>query len=182
MKVTTTEIKDVFIIEPKVFHDSRGYFFETFQAKRYPEHAIPTEFPQDNFSHSTRHTLRGLHYQLEQPQGKLVYVVYGKVMDVVVDIRKSSPTFGKVFTFMLDAENPKQIYLPPGCAHGFCVLSETAGFVYKCTDYYHPASEFGVAWNDPALKINWPTATPELSPKDAIFPYLKDIPSERLPA
>lgn len=179
MRVLMTEFEGLLVFEPKIFKDNRGFFYETFQADRYREH-IQDKFVQDNFSHSVKNTIRGLHYQIEQPQGKLVYVVYGSVLDVAVDIRISSRTFGKVFTQVLNAEEGKQIYLPKGFAHGFCVLSETAGFVYKCTDYYNPSGERGIIWNDKELNIPWPTQNPIMSEKDLVFPSLKDISKENL--
>ncbi len=181
MRVSTTELEGVLIIEPKIFTDSRGYFYETYQSERYGKHAIPERFVQDNISHSTKDAIRGLHYQLEKPQGKLVYVLYGAVLDVIVDVRAGSTTFGKVFTYELNDVNRTQIYIPPGYAHGFCVLSDSAGFAYKCTDYYHPQSEYGIHWNDPDLNIQWPTMTPVVSAKDDLNPRLKDMLPEHLP-
>lgn len=180
MQVLKTELEGVLIIEPKVFKDTRGFFYETFQAERYKAHGIPTDFVQDNFSHSFKSAVRGLHYQIERPQGKLIYVVYGTVLDVVVDIRLSSPTFGKAITIEMSDASPRQVYIPPGFAHGFCVLSETAGFVYKCTDYYHPAGERGILWSDPDLEIPWPIQEPLLSPKDLEYPLLKNITKENI--
>lgn len=180
MRVLTTELAGVLIIEPKVFSDNRGYFFESFQAERYLQHGIPGHFVQDNFSHSVKNTLRGLHYQLKHPQGKLISVSYGSVLDVIVDIRLSSPTFGESLCIELNAESPKQVYIPPGMAHGFFVLSDTVGFCYKCTDYYHPQDERGILWNDPDLKIGWPADEPILSPKDKEYPRLKDVPKDQL--
>lgn len=181
MRVLTTELSGVLLIEPKVFSDARGYFFESFQAERYAEHGISTRFVQDNESYSLKNVIRGLHYQLERPQGKLVHVSLGSVIDIIVDIRLDSPTFGKSLSFELSAENHRQLYIPPGFAHGYCALSDMARFVYKCTDYYHPQSEFGVLWNDPDLNITWPVKDPILSAKDAEYPRLKDIPKEYLP-
>lgn len=181
MQVQTTEIPGVVIIEPKRFQDERGFFFETFQAKRYQQYGISTHFVQDNFSHSVKNVIRGLHYQIEHAQGKLVFVAVGKVLDVIVDIRLGSPAFGKCITIELSSDNNRQVYVPPGCAHGFCVLSDAASFVYKCTDYYYPQGERGIIWNDSDLGIEWSTSSPLLSPKDAILPRLKDIPQEQLP-
>lgn len=180
MRVLTTEIPGVLIIEPRVFSDSRGCFFESFQAERYHQYGINLPFVQDNISHSVKNTVRGLHYQLEKPQGKLVYVSYGKVLDVVLDIRLNSPTFGKAIWFELDDVEHKQIYIPPGLAHGFSVLSERAGFNYKCTDYYSPSAERGVRWDDPDLNIQWQVENPLLSPKDTQYVSLKDIPKDQL--
>lgn len=180
MRVLTTELSGVLMIEPKIFQDNRGYFYETYQAERYQNQGITAHFVQDNFSHSTKNSVRGLHYQLERPQGKLIYVVYGRVLDVVVDIRLSSPTFGKATTIELDDVTQRQVYIPPGFAHGFCVLSDTAGFIYKCTDYYHPPSERGILWNDPDLNIPWPVEDAILSPKDLLYPPLKNMTEDNL--
>jgi dTDP-4-dehydrorhamnose 3,5-epimerase len=182
MKVIETELPGVLIIEPRIFHDTRGYFYETFHADRYQSCGIKETFVQDNFSRSKKNVVRGLHYQREHAQGKLVFVTYGQVFDVVVDIRSDSPAFGKAITVELSDQNNRQVYIPPGLAHGFCVLSERADFLYKCTDFYYPASEFGVCWNDPDLKISWPVIEESiLSPKDAVYPQLKDIPKDQLP-
>jgi len=167
MNVKQTRLDGVVIIEPKRFGDERGFFAETFQAKRYRDIGIDRPFVQDNFSHSQRGVLRGLHYQIQNPQGKLVSVVQGEVYDVAVDIRVNSPTFGEWVGVSLSGENGRQLYVPPGFAHGFCVVSETADFTYKCTDYYNPAAERSILWNDPALAINWPVAAPSISDKDA---------------
>jgi len=174
MKVIETAISGVLIIEPKVFGDSRGFFLETFQANRYAEAGIPKPFVQDNHSHSARGVLRGLHFQKQYPQGKLVYVTQGTVFDVAVDIRKDSPTFGKWVGITLSAEKHQQFYVPPGLAHGFCVVSEQADFHYKCTDYYHQEDEGCIRWDDPDIGIDWPITHPLLSTKDANAPYLKD--------
>ena len=166
MRVTTTDIPGVLLIEPDVFRDPRGLFLETYHARRYADAGIPGPFVQDNYSQSLRDTLRGLHYQEPHAQGKLVMVTDGAVYDVVVDIRKGSPSFGRWYGVELSAENRLQVYVPPGCAHGFCVTSDRASFLYKCTDYYAPGDERGIIWNDPALAISWPVATPILSAKD----------------
>ncbi|MBC7618785.1 MAG: dTDP-4-dehydrorhamnose 3,5-epimerase [Candidatus Saccharibacteria bacterium] len=168
MKVTPTAIADVLIIEPKVFGDARGFFFESFNQQAFDD-ATGTnyQFVQDNHSRSAKGVLRGLHYQIEQPQGKLVRVARGKVFDVAVDIRKSSPTFGKWVGVELSEENHRQLWVPPGFAHGFLVLSETADFLYKTTEYYAPAHERCIAWNDPVIGIDWPLmGAPSLSGKD----------------
>jgi dTDP-4-dehydrorhamnose 3,5-epimerase len=172
MKVTPTAIADVLIIEPKVFGDARGFFYESFNQQTFND-ATDTDFQfvQDNHSRSAKGVLRGLHYQIEQPQGKLVRVARGKVFDVAVDIRKSSPTFGKWVGVELSEENHRQLWVPPGLAHGFVVLSEAADFLYKTTNYYAPAHERCIAWNDPAIGIQWPLelhgiAAPLLSSKD----------------
>jgi dTDP-4-dehydrorhamnose 3,5-epimerase len=182
MKVTETFLSGVKIIEPKVFADTRGFFFESYHAQRYQEFGINEPFIQDNMSRSTRGVLRGLHYQLKFPQGKLVSVVQGEVFDVVVDIRVGSPTFGKWLGTILDDKEHKELYIPKGFAHGFCVLSEAVDFHYKCTDYYHPEDEQGVLWNDPKIGIKWPAdLSPILSNKDQTYKCLKDIPENLLP-
>jgi dTDP-4-dehydrorhamnose 3,5-epimerase len=182
MKVIETVLPGVLIIEPRLFPDARGYFYETFHADRYKECGIKETFVQDNFSRSKKDVVRGLHYQMEHAQGKLVFVTQGHVLDVIVDIRVGSPAFGKVITVDLSDENYRQVYIPPGLAHGFCVLSDRADVLYKCTDFYYPASEFGICWNDPELQIAWPVIKePILSSKDAVYPRLRDISPELLP-
>jgi len=156
MKVIATELPGMLLLEPQVFGDARGFFMETWQAARYREAGMPERFVQDNHSRSRRGVLRGLHYQLTQPQGKLVWVTRGAVFDVGVDIRRGSPSFGRWYGCVLDDLNHRQLYIPPGFAHGFCVLSEEADFFYKCTDYYHPSSERGIAWDDSEIGIAWP--------------------------
>jgi dTDP-4-dehydrorhamnose 3,5-epimerase len=156
VKLIETGLPGVLLLEPKVFGDARGFFMETWQAARYAEAGMPERFVQDNHSRSRRGVLRGLHYQLTQPQGKLVWVTRGAVFDVAVDVRQGSPQFGRWYGCQLDDVNHRQLYIPPGFAHGFCVVSEEADFFYKCTDYYHPQSERGIAWNDPAIGIDWP--------------------------
>jgi dTDP-4-dehydrorhamnose 3,5-epimerase len=174
--VVKTKLQDCVIIEPKVFGDDRGFFLETFQAIRYSELAdIVLPFVQDNHSRSSKGVLRGLHFQKTKPQGKLVRVVRGEVYDVAVDIRRGSPTFGQWEGVLLSEDNKKQLWVPPGFAHGFIVTSEFADFEYKCTDYYDPADEGSVLWNDPDLGIPWPTATPILSNKDANANRLVDL-------
>ena len=175
MNVIKTKIQDLLIIEPKVFGDDRGFFYETFQKQRYKEAGIDAEFVQDNRSRSSKGVLRGLHFQKTKPQGKLVTVTDGEVFDVAVDLRPNSPTFGQYETIILTGKNKLQFYVPPGFAHGFCVLSETADFQYKCTDYYDPTDESGLLWNDPALGIKWPLTAPLLSPKDSVQPTLAHI-------
>jgi dTDP-4-dehydrorhamnose 3,5-epimerase len=170
VKVTRTAIPDVLVIEPKVFGDSRGFFFESFNQKAFDEAVGKhVDFVQDNHSRSAKGVLRGLHYQIQQPQGKLVRVVRGAVYDVAVDIRKSSPTFGQWVGIELTEDNHKQFWVPVGFAHGFMVLSESADFLYKTTDYYAPAHERCIAWNDSSLAIEWPSidVSPQLSAKDA---------------
>ena len=178
MKFVETSLPGVIKIEPRVFSDERGFFMETWQAQRFRDAGISTEFVQDNFSHSSRDTLRGLHYQIQQPQGKLVRVVSGEVFDVAVDLRKSSASFGRWVGVILSAENKHQLWVPPGFAHGFLVLSETAEFEYKCTDYYAPDHERSIRWDDPEIGIEWPMPDgrqPVLSSKDAGAPFLKDV-------
>lgn len=169
MTVIATAIPEVLILEPRVFGDARGFFFESYNAAQFTrETGLTVDFVQDNHSKSVKGVLRGLHYQIDQPQGKLVRVVSGEVFDVAVDIRKSSPTFGKWVGVHLSGENFRQLWVPPGFAHGFVVLSETAEFLYKTTDYYAPAHERCIAWNDPSLAIAWPIDfAPALSAKDA---------------
>ncbi|MFZ5698188.1 MAG: dTDP-4-dehydrorhamnose 3,5-epimerase [Pseudomonadota bacterium] len=184
MKITATALPGVFVIEPKVFGDARGFFVETFRDVALREAGLDVVFVQDNQSRSRRGVLRGLHYQLVQPQGKLVRVSSGAVFDVAVDVRVGSPHFGQWFGTVLDDVTHRQMYVPPGFAHGFLVLSETADFVYKCTDYYHPASEQGIAWDDPDIGIEWPALEmpPVLSAKDLANPRLRDQARDRLPA
>ncbi len=157
MKAVPTRIPDVLLVEPQVFGDDRGFFMETWQAAKFAEAGIASAFVQDNHSRSRRGTLRGMHYQLNQPQGKLVRCVVGSVLDVAVDMRRSSPSFGQWVAEVISAENRRQLWVPPGFAHGFLVLSDVADFVYKCTDYYDPSSERSLAWNDPDVGISWPT-------------------------
>lgn len=185
MRVIETNLPGVLIIEPKVFGDGRGFFLETFQAVRYTRHGIPGDglrFVQDNHSRSRRGVLRGLHFQLNRPQGKLVSVVTGRVFDVAADVNPDSPTFGQWVGVELSEDNHRQMWIPPGYAHGFCVLSRAADFQYKCTEFYDPGSEGGVAWNDPRLAIEWPISKPLLSEKDQSLPNLSDVPRERLPS
>ena len=183
MNAQRLAIPDVVLIEPKVFGDDRGFFFESFNHARFEE-AIgrPVQFVQDNHSRSAQHVLRGLHYQIQQPQGKLVRVVQGEVFDVAVDLRKSSPTFGQWVAETLTAENHKQLWLPPGFAHGFVVLSDTADFLYKTTAYYAPECDRGIAWNDPDLAIAWPALPVDylLSDKDQRQPRFVDADLARL--
>ena len=177
MKSISTVIADVFILEPKVFGDTRGFFFESFNSRAFAEATgLDVNFVQDNHSRSTRGVLRGLHYQARQPQGKLVRVVRGSVFDVAVDIRKTSPTFGKWVGVELSEDNHRQLWVPPGLAHGFLVTSESADFLYKTTDYYAPEHERCLAWNDPAIGIDWPLGSdqPLLSVKDAAGLLLQD--------
>ena len=172
---TATEIPGVVIIEPEVFRDARGFFLETHHAEKYRDGGIDAVFVQDNHSLSAKGTLRGLHGQTRHPQGKLLRVVEGEIYDVAVDLRPGSPTFCRHVAVTLSAENFRQFYIPPGFAHGFCVLSEAAEFLYSCTDYYYPAGERGVVWNDPDLAVDWPVREPLLSDKDRRLPRLRDI-------
>ncbi|HEX9631412.1 MAG TPA: dTDP-4-dehydrorhamnose 3,5-epimerase [Gemmatimonadales bacterium] len=174
MKVTRTELDGVVIIEPRVFEDGRGFFFESYQAERYAAAGLPERFVQDNHSHSAVGTLRGLHYQLRRPQGKLVRVLQGSVLDVAVDIRRGSPTFGKWVGVELSAANKRQLFIPAGFAHGFCVPTEPTDVEYKCTDYYVGDDQHGVIWNDPSLAIRWPIAEPLLSDSDRGYAGLTD--------
>ncbi|MCS6770765.1 MAG: dTDP-4-dehydrorhamnose 3,5-epimerase [Kiritimatiellae bacterium] len=181
MKVTPLEIPDVLLVEPVVFGDARGFFMETFHAARYRAAGIDRDFVQDNFSFSRRGIVRGLHYQLHKPQAKLVYVTDGEVLDVAVDIRRGSPTFGRWCARVLSSGNRCQMFIPEGFAHGFCVLSECASFQYKCSAFYDPADERGIAWNDPDIGITWPVEDPVLSERDRRLPRLRDVDPSDLP-
>lgn len=182
MHIAETSLPAVRLIEPNVFGDERGFFMETWNAARYAEIGLPERFVQDNLSLSRRGVLRGLHYQHPNAQGKLVYVLHGEVFDVAVDIRVGSPSFGQTAIAILSSENKRQFYIPPGFAHGFCVTSETALFAYKCTEFYDPQAEGCILWNDPAIAIDWPVHSPELSSKDRVGRLLSEVPSERLPS
>ena len=175
MKFLTTRLPGVLIIEPEVYRDERGWFLETYHAGKYQDGGIPLAFVQDNCSSSVRGTLRGLHAQTARPQGKLVRVTRGEIFDVAVDIRRGSPTFASWESVTLTAENFKQIYIPPGFAHGFCVLSDVAEVEYKCTNVYTPGDEISIAWNDKDIGIQWPLDSPILSPKDAAGQSLKTL-------
>lgn len=181
MNVIPSTLREVLIVEPKVFGDQRGFFVETWQQERYASHGIGPKFVQDNMSRSSRGVLRGLHYQWPNPQGKLVSVADGEVLDVAVDIRVGSPTFGRWTAVRLSAENKRQLYVPPGFAHGFTVVSETALFVYKCTEPYMPQFDRGVRYDDPAIGVDWETTNPTLSTKDVGLPLLADVAPENLP-
>ena len=167
LSITPTRIPEVLLVEPAIFGDSRGYFFESWHAHKYAQRGLAAQFVQDNQSRSSQGVLRGLHYQLQQPQGKLVSVLAGSVFDVAVDIRRGSPTFGQWVGVELSADNHKQLYVPPGFAHGFCVLSSSADFYYKCTDYYAPQYEHGILWNDRDIGIDWPGDDFAVSDKDS---------------
>ncbi len=180
MEFRKTDLPGVVLIEPDVHRDGRGFFLETYQQRNYSAHGIPGPFVQDNHSHSVRGTLRGLHAQLSRPQGKLVRAVDGEMFDVAVDVRRGSPTFSRWVAAVLSGDNFHQLYIPPGFAHGFCVLSERVHVEYKCTDFYDPSDELTVAWDDPEIGIDWPSVEPVLSSKDAAAPSLSEV-LERLP-
>jgi dTDP-4-dehydrorhamnose 3,5-epimerase len=180
VRVVQTAVPGVLIVEPDMHADGRGFFLETYHADRYQQHGIPGPFVQDNHSRSLAGTLRGLHLQLRRPQGKLIRVIEGEIYDVAVDVRRGSPTFGQWVGVTLTADNFRQCYVPPGFAHGFCVVSPVAQVEYKCTDLYDPASEIGVAWNDPTLAITWPVTNPLLSARDSRHPTLAEL-GDRLP-
>ncbi len=181
MNVIETDLGGVLIFEPKVFSDDRGFFLETWSRQRYEDAGINVAFVQDNVSYSTKGVLRGLHYQYPHGQGKLVQVLKGKVLDVAVDIRLGSETFGKWVSATISEDDHRQIYVPPGFAHGFCVLSDDAIFSYKCTNYYDGSCEGGVRWDDPDIGIEWPITEPAVSSKDAALAKLSEIPEDKLP-
>jgi dTDP-4-dehydrorhamnose 3,5-epimerase len=181
MNIMTTSIEGVLMIEPDVFEDSRGFFMETYNRNRYSNCGIHTAFVQDNLSYSMRGALRGLHYQIKNCQAKLVQVISGEIFDVAVDIRPDSPTFGKWTGFHLSDRNRRQLFIPQGFAHGFCVLSEIAYFLYKCSDFFAPDDEGGIIWSDPDIGIDWPVQDPILSEKDKQYPRLSEIHPDRLP-
>jgi dTDP-4-dehydrorhamnose 3,5-epimerase len=181
VRIVSTELPDVLLIEPDVLRDSRGFFLETYHAAKYRSAGIMMPFVQDNRSRSVRGTIRGLHLQVERPQAKLVQVVLGEIYDVAVDVRRGSPTFGRFVALHLSAGACRQLYIPHGFAHGFAVTSETADVEYKCTEIYDPSAEVGIAWDDPALAIPWPVAQPILSDRDRNNPKLAEI-GGRLPA
>lgn len=175
MKFLPRAIPEVVLVEPRVFPDGRGFFLETYHQRKFEDGGLPGSFVQDNHSYSVRDTLRGLHAQLRKPQGKLVRAVVGEIFDVAVDIRPDSPTFGRWVAEVLSEENRRQLYVPPGFAHGFCVLSESAHVLYKCTVLYDREDEIGIAWNDPEIGIAWPVEKPLLSPRDLAAPKLAEI-------
>lgn len=181
MRRIDTPLPGVCLIEPTVWRDERGFFFESYQEMKFAELGIREHFVQDNHARSVRDTLRGLHYQVYRPQAKLCRVIQGAVLDVVVDVRRGSPTFGWHVAEELSAENQRMVYVPPGFAHGYAVLTDTAEFLYKCSDYYFPQYERGILWSDPALAINWRVTRPLLSPKDLAHLPLADIPATDLP-
>ena len=175
MKIINTSIPEVIVFIPQVFSDKRGHFLETYQEKKYHDAGIPKPFVQDNQSYSFKNVLRGLHFQLHHSQGKLVRVTQGSVFDVAVDLRRSSPTFGKWHGEVLSAENKRQMYIPENFAHGFCVLSDGAEFLYKCTDFYVPGDEIGLIWNDSQIDIKWPIEQPIISEKDQLLPTFSEV-------
>ena len=181
MNVVETALPGVMLVEPDVHGDARGYFLETWNQQRYAEAGLDALFVQDNLSYSGRGVLRGLHFQHPRGQGKLVHVLEGEVFDVAVDVRLGSPTYGRWLGVTLRAENKHQLYIPQGFAHGFCVLSERALFSYKCTDFYNPATEQSIRWDDPQIDIVWPLHPPTLSSKDAVAPRLSELDEQKLP-
>lgn len=181
MKVKPTLIEGAFLIELEVHGDDRGFFVETYQAQRYRDHGIKYDFVQDNHSRSEKGVVRGMHYQIEHAIGHLIYVTKGCIFDVGVDLRLGSSTFGQHIGFELSENSHQQLFLPPGVAHGFCALAERNEIWYKCTDFYYPEDEAGLLWNDPDVGIRWPIEAPNLKPRDAMFPRLRDIESSRLP-
>jgi dTDP-4-dehydrorhamnose 3,5-epimerase len=181
MKILSTPLEGVLIVEPDLFGDRRGFFMETYHKKRYESEGIVADFVQDNLSYSVHGTLRGLHYQFPHSQAKLVQVFQGRIFDVAVDIRKGSSSFGQWTGVYLSDENKRQLFISEGFAHGFCVVSETALFSYKCSDFYAPENEGGILWSDPELSLEWPIKNPLLSEKDRNYPGLKDLLPERLP-
>ena len=178
MKITESRIKEVKLLEPRVFEDDRGYFFESYRENLLKEAGISSSFVQDNISKSFRGTVRGLHYQIENPQAKLVCCLKGTILDVAVDIRRKSPTFGNYVAFKLSEDNHRMLYVPVGFAHGFSVLSDEAVVAYKCSDYYNPEGERGIRWDDPLIRINWDVSRPILSEKDRKLPLFSSLRDE----
>jgi dTDP-4-dehydrorhamnose 3,5-epimerase len=181
LKIETTPLKGLLIIEPVVYTDSRGHFVETYQDLRYREMGVADNFVQDNLAFSHKDVLRGLHFQIKSPQAKLIQAISGEIYDVAVDVRPGSATFGQWFSVQLSAQNRRQLLVPAGFAHGYCVLTETATVIYKCSDYYHPEDEGGVLWSDPAIGIDWPVRRPVVSDKDEGLPLLETLGPEQLP-
>ena len=181
MKITATDFPGLFIMSPVVYNDDRGYFFESYRAEHFINAGLNLQFKQDNQSKSAKGVLRGLHYQLKHGQGKLVRCILGEIYDVALDIRKGSPTFGKVFALILNDNDHQAVYVPPGFAHGFCVLSNEAIFEYKCTEKYYPEDEYGILWNDKTANIQWPIKEPFLSNRDMSFPALAEQDESLLP-
>jgi dTDP-4-dehydrorhamnose 3,5-epimerase len=182
LRKVETALPGVLLIEPDVLADARGFFLESYHQRKFAELGITDSFVQDNHSRSVKGTVRGLHYQLKFPQAKLCRVIQGEVLDVVVEIRQGSPNFGKWAGFVLSAETRQMIYVPAGFAHGFAVLSDTAEFLYKCSDFYHPEDERGVLWSDPGIGIDWQVKSPLLSRKDQLYPRLQQVAPEELPS
>lgn len=176
MNIRDGRLAGIKIIEPRLFEDSRGFFMESYNAKKLANHGITMNFVQDNHSSSTKGVLRGLHFQINPGQDKIVRVVSGEVFDVVVDIRHDSPTFGQWESFIISASNHTMVFIPKGFAHGFCALSDNVEFLYKCSEYYAPVDERGIIWNDPAIGIKWPVSEPVLSDKDTKYPSIKELP------
>jgi dTDP-4-dehydrorhamnose 3,5-epimerase len=181
MNIITTSIEGILIIEPQTFEDQRGFFMETYNQSRYVEAGVNKVFVQDNLSYSLKGTVRGLHFQIKNPQAKLVHVITGEIFDVAVDIRPGSATFGQWTGIHLSDKNRRQLYIPEGFAHGFCVLSDAARFSYKCSDFYAPEDEGGIIWSDPDIGISWPLENPIISEKDKQYPKLSDLKHEQLP-
>jgi len=181
LNVIETPLPGVYEVEPTVFDDDRGFFLETYRTSRYDDHGMSVRFQQSNHTHSGHGTLRGLHYQLARPQGKLVYVARGEIFDVAVDIRRSSPHFGQWHGVLLNDQNHKQLFIPAGFAHGFCVVSETVDLIYLLTDEYDPDDQHAIRWNDPDIAVDWPIEDPILSEKDKICPYFSAVPHDKLP-
>lgn len=181
MEVAATDLPEVLLVRPRLFHDQRGHFLEIYQYERYADSGVPGHFVQDNVSFSKKGVLRGLHFQAGQPQDKLVVVLNGRIFDVAVDIRRNSPRFGRWVSAVLSSDDYMQIFVPKGFAHGFCVLSESATVLYKCTDYYSPAEERGIRWDCPTLDIQWPVSNPIVSDKDLALPTIESVPSGDLP-
>ena len=182
MKISTTAIEGILIIEPKTFRDKRGFFMETYNQRRYNASGINATFVQDNLSYSLKNTVRGLHFQIKHPQAKLIQVILGEIFDVAVDLRPASDTFGKWVGIHLSNKNTRQVFIPEGFAHGFCVLSEFAYFCYKCSDFYAPDDESGIIWSDPDINIEWPVENPIISEKDKQYQKLSGLTAEQLPS
>ena len=182
MKTVATEIEGLLVIEPDIFSDTRGFFTETYQQARYTAAGIDCTFVQDNLSYSTKGTLRGLHFQINRPQAKLVHVIAGEIFDVAVDLRPGSPSFGNWAGIELTGANHRQLFIPEGFAHGFYVLSDTAYFAYKCSDFYAPEDEGGILWSDPDIGVQWPAGDRIVSPRDQSLPVLQGLAADRLPA
>ena len=181
MQLKRTDIEGLLVIEPDIYRDKRGFFLESFHKEKYKKLGIKRDFVQDNLSFSRKDVLRGLHFQVQRPQAKLVQTIFGEVFDVAVDLRKNSPTFGQWFSIILSGDNMKQMFIPEGFAHGFCVISETALFSYKCSDIFVADDEGGILWSDPDLSISWPCSNPQLSEKDRRMPFLSQLDEGDLP-